>query len=104
MLSDITVGAGILGIPSKVYALVGSYSLITWLVCAVVVLGIDLCLAQVSRCFQHSGGRYLLALTAFGPTVGFASGWLRLLPSALSYARPRGLVPRSAGHSDVPRP
>jgi basic amino acid/polyamine antiporter, APA family len=31
------IGAGIFGLPSKVYALIGAYSLIAFVVCAVVV-------------------------------------------------------------------
>jgi len=86
LLINTTVGAGILGLPSKAYALVGSYSLFTWLLCATVVLGIALCLAEVSTRFRESGGPYLIAYTAFGPTLGFATGWLRLFTSVLAYA------------------
>jgi amino acid transporter len=86
LLINTTVGAGILGLPSKAYALVGSFSLFTWLLCATVVLGIALCLAEVSTRFRESGGPYLIAHTAFGPTVGFATGWLRLFTSVLAYA------------------
>ena len=86
VLINTIVGAGILGLPSKAFALVGAWSLVTWLLCAVVVLGIALCLAEVSTRFRDSGGPYLYALTAFGPTVAFATGWLRLLTSVLAYA------------------
>ena len=33
------IGAGILGLPSRAFALSGDYSLLAWLVCAVLVAG-----------------------------------------------------------------
>ena len=86
LLINAIIGAGILGLPSKTFALVGSYSVATWLLCACVVLVIALCLAEVSTRFRDSGGPYLYALVAFGPTLAFITGWLRLLTSVLSYA------------------
>src|SRR5260370_12720011 len=86
LLINTIIGAGILGLPSRSFALVGSYSVATWLLCACVVLLIALCLAEVSTRFRDSGGPYLYALTAFGPTVAFMTGWLRLFSSLLTYA------------------
>src|SRR5450755_3880097 len=86
LLINNTIGAGILGLPSKVFALVGSYSLATWLLCACPVVAIALCLAEVSTRFRESGGPYLYARVAFGPTIAFITGWLRLLTTTLAYA------------------
>jgi basic amino acid/polyamine antiporter, APA family len=86
LLINSTIGAGILGLPSKVFALVGSYSLVTWLLCACPVVAIALCLAEVSTRFRESGGPYLYARAAFGPTLAFITGWLRLLTTTLAYA------------------
>lgn len=86
LLINTTIGAGILGLPSKVFALVGSYSLVTWLLCACPVIAIALCLAEVSTRFRDSGGPYLYARVAFGPTLAFITGWLRLLTTTLAYA------------------
>jgi hypothetical protein len=61
LLINTIIGAGILGLPSKSFALVGSYSVATWLLCACVVLLIALCLAEVSTRFRDSGGPYLYA-------------------------------------------
>jgi basic amino acid/polyamine antiporter, APA family len=68
------VGAGILGLPSRAFALSGDYSLLAWIVCAVLVTGIALCFAEVSSRFRESGGPYLYALRAFGPGIGFLIG------------------------------
>ena len=86
LLINATIGAGILGLPSKTFALVGSYSLVTWLLCAFPVAAIALCLAEVSTRFRDSGGPYLYARVAFGPTIAFITGWLRLLTTTLAYA------------------
>ena len=80
------VGAGILGLPSRAFALSGAYSLLAWLVCAVLVTGIGLCFAEVSSRYRESGGAYLYALRAFGPAVGFVTGWLTWLSRVLAFA------------------
>ncbi len=86
LLINNIIGAGILGLPSKTFALVGSYSLVTWLLCACPVIAIALCLSEVSTRFKDSGGPYLYARVAFGPTAAFITGWLRLLTTILAYA------------------
>src|SRR5947199_630057 len=80
------IGAGIFGLPSKVYGLIGSYSLIAFLVCALVVTLIILCFAEVGSRFETTGGPYLYAREAFGPTVGFEVGWLSWLALRTAFA------------------
>src|ERR1041384_6722736 len=70
------IGAGIFGLPAKVYALIGSYSLIAFVVCALVVMLIILCFAEVSSRFEQTGGPFLYAREAFQPAVAFEIGWL----------------------------
>src|SRR2546423_14955365 len=73
------IGAGIFGLPAKVYSLIGSYSLIAFVVCALVVMLIILCFAEVGSRFEQTGGPYLFAQQAFGSGVAFAVGWFVLL-------------------------
>jgi amino acid transporter len=80
------IGAGIFGLPSKTYALVGGWSLIAFVLCAMLVLLIVLCFAEVGSRFRDSGGPYLYASTAFGPWVGFGVGWLTWLARVSSIA------------------
>lgn len=80
------IGAGIFGLPSTIFALSGSYSLIAVATCAVVVALIVLCFAEVSSRFDQTGGPYLYARTAFGPVVGFEIGWLTWLARITSFA------------------
>jgi basic amino acid/polyamine antiporter, APA family len=80
------IGAGIFGLPAKVYALIGSYSLIAFVVCALVVTLIILCFAEVGSRFDATGGPYLYAREAFGPTVAFEVGWLIWLARLTAFA------------------
>ncbi len=80
------IGAGIFGLPSKVYALIGSYSLIAFVVCALVVMLIILCFAEVGSRFEQTGGPYLYAQEAFGPAVAFEVGWLIWLARLTAFA------------------
>src|SRR3954463_7639006 len=80
------IGAGIFGLPSKVYGLIGGYSLIAFFACALVVMLIILCLAEVGSRFDATGGPYLYAREAFGPAVAFQVGWLIWLARLTAFA------------------
>ncbi len=80
------IGAGIFGLPAKVYALIGSYSLIAFVACALVVTLIILCFAEVSSRFDETGGPYAYARQAFGETVAFEVGWLMWLARLTAFA------------------
>jgi amino acid transporter len=73
------IGAGIFGLPSRVYALAGAFSLTSYVVCAVPVLLIVFCLAEVSSRFKDTGGVYLYTRSAFGDFVGFQIGYFAWL-------------------------
>jgi len=80
------IGAGIFGLPSKVYSLIGTYSLIAFVVCALVVALIILCFAEVSSRFEETGGPYLYAREAYSPAVAFEVGWLIWLARVTAFA------------------
>lgn len=80
------IGAGIFGLPSKVFSLIGAYSLIAFVVCAVVVTLFILCFAEVGSRFDETGGPYLYAREAFNPTVAFEIGWLIWLARLTAFA------------------
>src|SRR5512145_728523 len=80
------IGAGIFGLPSRVYALIGTYSLIAFVVCALVVALIILCFAEVGSRFDETGGPYLYARQAFQPAVAFEIGWLIWLARVTAFA------------------
>ncbi len=80
------IGAGIFGLPSKVYSLIGTYSIIAFVACALVVALIILCFAEVSSRFDETGGPYLYAREAFPPAVAFEVGWLIWLARVTAFA------------------
>lgn len=80
------IGAGIFGLPSKVYGLAGTYSLPAVLLCGVFTAMIVLCFAEVASRFDETGGPYLYAREAFGPAAGFIVGWLMWIARIAAFA------------------
>lgn len=80
------IGAGIFGLPAKVHALIGSYSIFAFLACAVIIGFVVLCYAEVSSRFSTTGGPYLYAREAFGAIVGFEVGWLYWIVRVATFA------------------
>jgi len=86
LMINATIGAGIFGLPSRVFALVGPWSLPAFVACAALVAIVILCFAEVASRFETTGGPYLYARAAFGPAVGFVMGWLLWLARLMSFA------------------
>jgi APA family basic amino acid/polyamine antiporter len=86
LVINCVVGSGVLGLPSVLYAKLGIYVLPAWGAAALVVAAITLCFAEVGSRFPATGGAYLYAREAFGPTVGFLTGWLSMLTRILAFA------------------
>ena len=86
LMINAVVGAGIFGLPSRVHDLLGPWALLAYVGCAVLVMLVVLCFAEVGSRFEDSGGPYLYARTAFGPVVGFQVGWLLWLTRVTAYA------------------
>jgi len=80
------IGAGIFGLPSRVYGLTGTASILAVAGCAMVVGLIVICFAEVSSRYNKSGGPYLYARQAFGPAIGFEVGWMIWLARLTSFA------------------
>jgi APA family basic amino acid/polyamine antiporter len=80
------IGAGIFGLPSKVFAAIGTYSLFAFVACALIVAFIVLCHAEVASRFSATGGAYLYAKEAFGSTVAFEVGWLYWIVRMATFA------------------
>ena len=80
------IGAGIFGLPAKVFAQIGSYSLAAFLACALIIGLIVLCYAEVASRFSATGGPYLYAREAFGSAVGFEVGWLYWVVRVATFA------------------
>lgn len=86
LLVNVTVGAGIFKLPADVQKAVGNYSLLAFVVCAVVIGLIALCFAEVASRFTGTGGPYLYAKETFGSSVGFLIGWMMWLTRLAGFA------------------
>ena len=86
LLVNVTVGAGIFKLPSDVQRIVGNYSLLAFVACAVIIGLIALCFAEVGSRFSGTGGPYLYARETFGPTLAFLIGWLMWLTRVAGFA------------------
>jgi len=86
LIINSVIGAGIFGLPSRVFAISGVYSLLAFGVCAIVVMVFILCFAEVSSRFDKTGGPYTYAYAALGRFPGFLTGWLLLLGRIFNYA------------------
>lgn len=81
-----TIGAGIFGLPSKIFSLSGIYSLPALFLCALIVFVLVLNFAEVASKFRKTGGPYLYILKAFGKIPAFVIGWLILITRVSTYA------------------
>jgi APA family basic amino acid/polyamine antiporter len=86
LLVNVTVGAGILRLPADVQRTVGNYSLLAFIVCAIIIGLIALCFAEVGSRFSGTGGPYRYARETFGPTLAFMVGWLMWLTRVAGFA------------------
>jgi basic amino acid/polyamine antiporter, APA family len=86
VLVNAIIGAGILGLPGRAYAIAGTWSLVAWLLCAILTMAVALCFAEVGSRFTQTGGPYLYARVAFGPVAGFIVGWITWVTRPLTIA------------------
>lgn len=76
------IGAGIFALPGRLDAAVGDFAPWLILIFGLLVSAIVVCFADLARYFDRSGGAQLYAEAAFGPAVGFQTGWLLYLSRA----------------------
>lgn len=76
------IGAGIFALPGRLDAAVGDFAPWLILIFGALVATIVVCFADLARFFDRSGGAQLYAEAAFGPVVGFQTGWLLYLSRA----------------------
>lgn len=80
------IGAGIFGLPSGAAGLAGEYSVLVYAFCALLILPIILCFAELGSYFRGTGGPIRYGTLAFGPFVGFQGGWLYYLARLISFS------------------
>lgn len=80
------VGAGIFGLPGGAYRLAGEYSIWIYALCALLMLPVILCFAELSSYFRSTGGPVRYGTEAFGSFIGFQSGWLFYIARLISFS------------------
>ena len=86
LVINTVIGAGIFGLPSAAFVLLGAYSLVAYVLSAIATFLIILCFAEVASRFSTTGGPYVYARAAFGPLVAFEVGWLMWLSRCTAFA------------------
>ena len=73
---NVTIGGGIFRLPADMAATLGAVAPVAYLLCAVAMGLIVLCLAEAGSRVGTTGGLYAYIEVAFGPFVGFLAGFL----------------------------
>ena len=92
------IGAGIFGLPGGAAKLAGEFSPLIYLFCALLILPILLCMAELASYFTGSGGPVRYGTAAFGPFIGFQAGWLYYIARLVSFAANTVLLVDSIGY------
>jgi APA family basic amino acid/polyamine antiporter len=73
------IGSGVFGLPSAIAGRLGRFSPLAVLLAGAGMSIIFGCFAEVASHFQHAGGPYLYARTAFGRGMGIQVAWMLFL-------------------------
>ena len=92
------IGAGIFGLPSSATRLAGEYSPLIYVLCALLILPVVLCFAELASYFRSTGGPIRYSAEAFGPIIGFQAGWLYYLSRVGAFAANSALLIDSIGY------
>jgi basic amino acid/polyamine antiporter, APA family len=73
---NVTIGGGIFRLPADMAATLGATAPLAYLLCALAMALILLCMAEAGSRVSMTGGPYAYVEVAFGPFVGFLAGFL----------------------------
>ena len=80
------VGSGIFALPPVVAANAGTLSPWLFIATSVLFMTVVLTFAALASYFRESGGPVLYATAAFGPLVGFSTGWMYYISRVVALA------------------
>jgi amino acid transporter len=86
------IGAGIFGLPAVAAARAGDFGPWMFVICGLLTLTIVLSFARASSLVRETGGVIVYASNAFGPFIGFQTGWLSFLSRVTSAAANANLM------------
>jgi len=96
------IGAGIFGLPAEAARLTGVWSPFVFLLCGLLIAPVMLTFCELASYFGGTGGPILYAQTAFGPLVGFQTGWAFYVARATALAANLNLLLSSAAYFIAP--
>lgn len=94
---NITIGGGIFRLPGVVASSLGAAAPIAYVVCAIAMGLIVICIADAGKRVTLTGGPYAYVGTAFGPYAGFLSGVLLWLLGTFATAAVSTVFAASVG-------
>lgn len=97
-----TVGSGVFTLPDDMQREMGGFSPLAYLFCALLLLPVALCFAELSGRFEETGGAYVYARAAFGPRVGYLLGWFCWTATFVSWAANTTLLVDLLGFAPYP--
>lgn len=86
LLINGTIGSGIFLLPGQSYSLMGTSSLIIYVLSALLAMGLAACFAEVGGMFTRNGGPYIYTREAFGEFWGFEIGIMKFAVGVISGA------------------
>lgn len=94
---NVTIGAGIFRLPADMAAALGATAPVAYLLCAVAMSLIVMCLAEAGSRVSLTGGPYAYVEVAFGPFAGFLAGFLLWLLLTFAMAAVATILAASLG-------
>lgn len=92
------IGAGIFGVPAEAARLTGAFSPLMFLFCGLIMAPVILAHGEVASYFRGTGGPILYTKEAFGPFVGFQTGWALYVARVTAFAANLNLLVSSIAY------
>ncbi len=91
------IGSGIFLFPGVLAREAGPASVAAFFICGLLLIFVALCYAELGSIYKRNGGAYVYAREAFGPTIGFAVGWMSWVTAICSWAAVANAISFYAG-------
>ncbi len=96
-IANVTIGGGIFRLPAAVAASVGAAAPLAYVVCAIAMGLIVLCIAEAGSRVSLTGGPYAYVEQAFGPYIGFLAGAMLWVLGTTAVAAVSGVFADNVG-------
>jgi amino acid transporter len=92
------IGAGIFGLPAEAARLAGDFSPWVFVICALLMLPVMLCFAELASHFDGTGGPVRYAGSVFGPYAAFQAGWAFYIARLTAFSANAALLVSAIGY------